>query len=204
MGRITFRVFIASVRERDDPDAAYPLEFRIRLGDGRTVYVGSGLPKTWVETELKPRFTVYSDREGTDPLVIVAQRHDQLVALASDKSEIAVFECPPGRGIPRPARSILPDGVSFRAGRFTIPTYIAFALLWPIWLVLQVVDFFLKDGEPSLWFPVRVAWKSNTARFGVSALKRLAVFDRFKFRPAMMDERLAFAHAVLELQMRGW
>lgn len=204
MGRITFRVFTASTRERDDSDAAYPLEHRIRLGGGRTVYVGSGLPKGWHETELKPRFTVYSDREGLDPLVIVAQRHDQLVALDSGKSEIAVLECPPGRGIPRPAQSILPDGASFKAGRCTIPTYIAFALLWPIWLVLHFIDYFLKDGEPSLWFPVRVAWKPDSTRFGVSALKRLAVYNRFKFRPAMMDERLAFAHAVLDLQMRGW
>jgi hypothetical protein len=202
MGRITFRVFIASVRERDDPDAAYPLEFRIRTGDGRTVYVGSGLPKGWFETELNPRFTVYSDQEGLDPLVIVAQRHQKTVALDADKNELAVFDYPSGKKLQRPFRSVLPDGTAFIAGLFTVPTYIAFAFLWPVWLVLQVIDFFLSDGEPSLWFPVRTAWKPASARFGLSALTRLALYNRFKFRPSMMDERLAFVHAVLELQTR--
>jgi hypothetical protein len=202
MGRNTFRVFIASVRERDDPGAAYPLEFRIRMGDGRTVYVGSGLPKGWVETELKPRFTVYADKEGLDPLVAVAQRHQKTVAFDADKTELAVFDLPPKSWVWRPAAFTLPDGTSFSARLVTIPSCIAFALFWPIWLVLHIIEFILNNGETSLWFPTRTAWKPTSARFGPYALKRLALYNRFTFRDSVIDERVAFVQALLEV--RRW
>lgn len=204
MSKITFRVHAAKMHESEDPDAAYPLDFRIRPGGDRTLYVGRGLPASWVDTELKSRFTVYADREGRQPLVVVAQRHERLVALDAGKAELAVFTVPPDKRIRRPAGFTLPNGSSFAARLFTVPTYIAFALLWPFWVVLHIINFFLNNGETSLWFPVRTAWKPTSARFGWFALKRLALYDRFTFRPSLIDERIAFAQAVLDLQMRRW
>ncbi|MEV5885574.1 hypothetical protein AB0L74_23135 [Streptomyces sp. NPDC052020] len=202
MSKITFRVCAAKAQETDSPDAAYPLLFRIKMDGERTLYVGSGLPRSWVDTELKPRFTVYADQQGLEPVVAVAQRRQQLVALDPDKNELAVFDLSPKSWVWRPAAFTLPDGSSFSARLVTIPSVIAFALLWPIWLVLHIIEFILNSGETSLWFPTRTAWKPTSARFGPFALERLALYNRFRFRDSVIDERVAFVQALLEL--RRW
>lgn len=202
MSKITFRLHTATVQETDDPDAAYPLVFRIATDGERTLYVGSGLPKSWVDTELKPRFTVYADQQGLQPVVALVQRHQQLLALDPDKNELAVFDLPPKSWVWRPAAFTLPDGASFSARLVTIPSCIAFALFWPIWLLLHIIEFILNSGETSLWFPTRTAWKPTSARFGPYALKRLALYNRFAFRDSVIDERVAFVQALLEV--RRW
>lgn len=49
-----------------------------------------------------------------------------------------MFDFPPSRWILRPTRVALPDGALPAARIVTIPTPIAFVLLWPIWLVLHI------------------------------------------------------------------
>lgn len=209
MNAVVFSV--GGITKQERTQATYKLEHVIRPRGGRDpVYVGSGVPAGFESAGLRPRFTLYADLEGRQPLCVVGRlatgqsAGDRRVeVLDPHGTALGAVRLPAKRERWRPRHEIeLPGGgrLSGRAG--TGVSWMVFVLLSPLWLVVNLAVA-LHDGTIDLYWslPRRTAWRRSRGPVpGLSAMKFYGLTDRYKVRTNRLDIRIAYAQAVLHRQ----
>ncbi len=211
MSAVVFRVDGTTVQQRKQ--AAYKLEYAVRPRGGRdVVYAGRGMPTGYKSQDLRPRFTLYTDLEGRQPLCVVARPvtgraggDRVLLVIDPQGATLGAVHMPTKREWWRQRHEIrLPRGdrLSGRVG--TIPSWIMFALLSPLWLVVNLMLAVSQGGLDDMYWslPKRTAWRPRPGgTSGLSPLKFYGLTERYKVRTHRLDLRVAYAQAVLHHQV---
>ncbi|MFI8186612.1 hypothetical protein ACIF70_39925 [Actinacidiphila glaucinigra] len=213
MSALSFSVLPPSEGERRQ--AAYPLQkvIRARRG-GDPVYVGRGVPPGGRDAAAagagggaRPRFTLYRDLAGREPLGLVVRPPSgqpsggRLSVLGPGGEELGELCTPAKRARWRPRWEIRPAGGDALTGRGgTVTSWAVFVLLSPLWLVLNLFWAVGGSGDSAWSLPVRTAWRHGPGR--PASLKYHGLSARYVLRTGSLDARLAYAQAVVH-QARG-
>ncbi|WP_437015487.1 hypothetical protein [Streptomyces sp. enrichment culture] len=204
MSTVVFRVKPAT--EQEKKQAAYKLRHVIRpRGQGEVTFVGRGTPAGFEQNEFRPRFTLYRDLEGRQPLCVVARpvsgqsSGSQLVVLDPHGTHLGSLRPPTQRERWRPRHEIeLPGGERLLGRSGTITSWVVFVLLSPLWLLFNLLWAAGGTGDTGWSLPVRTAWRRSRSNApGLSPLKYYGLTERYKVRTGRLDVRVAHAQAVL-------
>jgi len=207
MRTVMFRVREASRPE--DKKVRYKPQYVILPGrrGGEPIYVVRGLPPGTDEPPggLRPRFTLYGDVACEKPLCIVARRTTEqsgerrLVVLTPSFEEIGFLTKPPRRKRWRPQWKVEPVGGRTLVGHSgTIPAWVLFILLSPLWLAVNVVWLLDSTGDWAFSLPSRTAWRADRPwSFSLAPLKYYGLTERYKLRAGRLDPRLGYAQSVM-------
>lgn len=201
MSAVTFHIRPPSEQERKEAGFRLQKVIRPRRG-GETVYVGHGAPAGRAGAGAKPRFALYRDLAGREPLGFVVRpvagqsSGGRLAVLGPGGEALGELGTPAKRARWRPRHEIrLPDGPVFTGHGGTATSWVVFVVLSPLWLVVNLLWAAGGSGDAAWSLPVRTAWRRRPG--SPAPLKYHGMTGRYRVRTDRLDVRVGYAQAVV-------